>query len=129
MDLAYAPPFSTTKDPVMYTGMILDNAINHGRPLITPEQLNELIESGGKYNLIDARVSGQYEKDHIRTAENIPHEALRSASDGMDKDVIAVTYCNKGVTGNAAQNILINKGVKKVFNLSGGHKTFKKFFS
>ncbi|MGI6168707.1 MAG: dehydrogenase, partial [Christensenellales bacterium] len=35
LDLGYAPPFSTTKDPVMYTGMILDNAINKGRPLIT----------------------------------------------------------------------------------------------
>ena len=35
LDLAYAPPFSTTKDPVMYTGMILDNAINKGRELIT----------------------------------------------------------------------------------------------
>lgn len=39
LDLGYAPPFSTTKDPVHYTGMILDNAINKGRKLITPEAL------------------------------------------------------------------------------------------
>lgn len=45
LDLGYAPPFSTTKDPVMYTGMILDNAINGGRPLITAQELNELMES------------------------------------------------------------------------------------
>ncbi|MGL5153172.1 MAG: rhodanese-like domain-containing protein, partial [Clostridium sp.] len=36
-----------------------------------------------------------------------------------------ITYCNKGVTGNAAQNILINHGFKKVYNLSGGHKFYK----
>lgn len=35
-----------------------------------------------------------------------------------------VIYCNKGVTGNAAQNILINAGFKKVYNLSGGHKFY-----
>lgn len=44
----------------------------------------------------------------------------------MDKDIITITYCNKGVTGNAAQNILINKGFKKVFNVSGGHKNYSK---
>ena len=41
LDLAYAPPFSTTKDPVMYTGMILDNAINKGRELITAQERSE----------------------------------------------------------------------------------------
>ena len=43
----------------------------------------------------------------------------------QDKGVLTVTYCNKGVTGNAAQNILINSGFKKVYNLSGGHKFYK----
>lgn len=41
LDLGYAPPFSTTKDPVHYTGMILDNAINKGRKLITPQGLKK----------------------------------------------------------------------------------------
>ena len=126
LDLAYAPPFSTTKDPVMYTGMILDNAINRGRKLITAEGLDNLIESGQKYKLIDARVSSQYEKGHVKTAENIPHGKLRDALKDMDTDTIAVTYCNKGVTGNAAQNILLNHGFKEVYNLSGGHKQFSK---
>jgi NADPH-dependent 2,4-dienoyl-CoA reductase/sulfur reductase-like enzyme/rhodanese-related sulfurtransferase len=126
LDLAYAPPYSTTKDPVMYTGMILDNAINRGRSLITAKELDHLINSGEKYNLIDARVPKQYEKSHIETAKNIPHENLRSNVDTMDKDAVAITYCNKGVTGNAAQNILLNKGFKKVYNLSGGHSNYKK---
>jgi rhodanese-related sulfurtransferase len=126
LDLAYAPPFSTTKDPVMYTGMILDNAINKGRPLMTAQSLETLMQSGEKYALIDARAAAQYEKDHIKTADNIPHAKLRDTAQKMDKSVVTVTYCNKGVTGNAAQNILINNGFKKVYNLSGGHKQFSK---
>jgi len=106
--------------------MILDNAINRGRKLITAEDLEILIESGQPYKLIDARVMSQYEKGHIRTAENIPHAQLRDALKDMDSDTIAVTYCNKGVTGNAAQNILMNHGFKEVYNLSGGHKQFSK---
>ncbi len=126
LDLAYAPPFSTTKDPVMYTGMILDNAINGNRKLITADELDTLIKSGENYRLIDARVVSQYDKDHIETAENIPHSKLRKALNDFDKDTVTVTYCNKGVTGNAAQNILLNHGFKEVFNLSGGHKHFRK---
>ncbi|ROR29132.1 NADPH-dependent 2,4-dienoyl-CoA reductase/sulfur reductase-like enzyme [Mobilisporobacter senegalensis] len=126
LDLAYAPPFSTAKDPVMYTGMILDNAIYGAQPLITAMELNELIESGKDYTLIDARANSQYEKEHVETATNIPHEKLRESIKDLDKEVIAVTYCNKGVTGNAAQNILRNHGFKKVFNLSGGQRQFMK---
>lgn len=126
LDLAYAPPFSTTKDPVMYTGMILDNAIHRGRPLITAQGLDALIQSGEKYTLIDARVSAQYEKDHVDTAQSIPHENLRNTAESLDKDAVTVTYCNKGTTGNAAQNVLINRGFKRVFNLSGGQKQYSK---
>lgn len=126
LDLAYAPPFSTTKDPVMYTGMILDNVINQGRELITAESLEQLIESGENYALIDARVSGQYEESHVETAKNIPHANLRDSLEDLDSDTIAITYCNKGITGNAAQNILLNHGFKQVYNLSGGHNHFNK---
>ena len=45
--------------------------------------------------------------------------------ENLDKDAIVVTYCNKGVTGNATQNIFINHGYKKVYNFSGGHKFYK----
>jgi len=124
LDLAYAPPFSSTKDPVMYTGMILDNAIQKGRPLMTSKDLDVLMQSGKKYRLIDSRVSNQYEKNHIETSQSIPHANIRDVAKQMDKDVVTITYCNKGVTGNAAQNILINNGVKDVYNLSGGHKQF-----
>ncbi len=126
LDLAYAPPFSTTKDPVMYTGMILDNAINKGRPLITADELKMLMDSGGRYTLIDARTAEQFDNGHIETARNAAHAELRDAVKEFDKDAVTVTYCNKGVTGNAAQNILLNSGFKNVYNLSGGQKQFGK---
>ncbi len=125
LDLAYAPPFSTTKDPVMYTGMILKNAISKRRKLITAGQLKEKLEDSEEINIIDAREYPQFEKSHIAGAINIPQENLRTAADALDPEKLTVTYCNKGVTGNAAQNILLNKGFKKVYNLSGGHKNFK----
>jgi len=125
LDLAYAPPFSTTKDPVHYTGMILDNALNNNRPIITSKELKKFVQSDVKVQIVDARVSKQYDESHVDNAENIPHSKLREAMNKFDKNSVVVTYCNKGVTGNAAQNIFINHGYKKVYNLSGGHKFYK----
>ncbi|HEY9062265.1 MAG TPA: FAD-dependent oxidoreductase [Pseudobacteroides sp.] len=126
LDLAYAPPFSTTKDPVMYTGMILTNDLERGRKLITSDELDYRIENNESITIIDARAAKQYEQSHVEGAVNLPHEILRENTDSIDKDNMIVTYCNKGVTGNAAQNILINKGFNKVYNLSGGHKNYFK---
>ncbi len=124
LDLAYAPPFSTTKDPVMYTGMILDNAISRGRPLITASALDKLAASGAPLTVIDARVAKQYEAGHVPNAENLPLEAIRGGLEGIDPDATIVTYCNKGTTGNAAQNILLNGGFANVYNLSGGYRQY-----
>ncbi len=121
LDLAYAPPFSTTKDPVHYTGMILDNSINHDREIITANKIEELED----VQIVDARSLKDYEsKGCVKDAINIPQAKLR-AELPLDKNKVTITYCNKGVTGNAAQNILINQGFKKVYNLSGGHRLYK----
>ncbi|MGL4522856.1 MAG: FAD-dependent oxidoreductase [Bacilli bacterium] len=125
LDLAYAPPFATTKDPVHYTGMILDNAMNNGRPLITAEQLRSAISEGADVQLVDARATKQFDQKHVPTAQNIPHGKLRENSEKLDALAFTVTYCNKGVTGNAAQNILLGRGIEKVYNLSGGNKFFQ----
>ncbi|MFZ5945377.1 MAG: FAD-dependent oxidoreductase [Bacillota bacterium] len=125
LDLAYAPPFSTTKDPVHYTGMILDNALNNNRPIIFAQDTQELVNKGEKIQIIDSRINKQYDESHVDTAVNIPQDKLRKELNILDKDALTITYCNKGVTGNAAQNILINRGFKRVYNLSGGHKFYK----
>lgn len=125
LDLAYAPPFSITKDPVHFTGMILDNALNKSRPLITANEVRRMTKSGEKIQIIDARVGKQYNEGHVDNAVNMPQDSLRKDLETLDKDVVTITYCNKGVTGNATQNILVNHGFKKVYNLSGGHKFYK----
>lgn len=125
LDLAYAPPFSTTKDPVMYTGMILDNVLNRGRKVITPEELKSRVENGEKIKVIDTRVAKQYDEGHVEQSENIPQDKIRKELESLDKEQVIVAYCNKGVTGNAVQNILISNKFKKVYNLSGGFKNYK----
>src|SRR5665648_814066 len=122
IDLDYAPPFSTTKDPVHYTGMILDNAISHGRKLITADALRN---TAAAKQIIDARSEDDYlKKDHVADAIHLSHEELREKIEALDPEKMTVTYCNKGVTGNAAQNILLSRGFKNVYNLSGGHKFY-----
>ncbi len=118
LDLAYAPPFSTTKDPVMYTGMILENALDRGRDLIRKEDLHQF--SRDSITILDTRPETQYAAGHIPNAKNVPHEKLRDALCELDPKKPVVTYCNKGTTGNAAQNILLNHGFSEVYNLSGG---------
>jgi len=122
LDLAYAPPFATTKDPVMYTGMILDNALHRGRNIITT---GELSQQRAKFTVIDVRSHKDFEKGHIEGAINIPLEHLKENAEQFSKEEPIVVHCNKGVTGNAAQNLLINLGFRDVYNLSGGYKEYK----
>ncbi len=120
LDLAYAPPFSTTKDPVMYTGMILENAIYGRNKIITVKELTEKRES---YTVIDVRSPKQYEAAHIPGAMNIPLGELRSRAKELDRNKKYVVHCNKGVTGNAAHNVMLNLGFE-CYNLSGGYKNY-----
>jgi len=125
LDLAYAPPFSTTKDPVLYTGMALDNAITNKAPLITPGELIERQRNGEKLQIIDTRSKKQFEKSRVQGAIHISLAELRERYNELDKKAVTITYCNKGTSGNAAQNILLNMGFEKVYNLSGGNKNYQ----
>lgn len=120
LDLAYAPPFSTTKDPVHYTGMILDNAIRGKAKIITP---SDLLHNREEYVVIDVRNVKQYQSGHIPDAINIPIERLRDEALLLDKSKKIAIHCNKGVTGNMGQNILISMGFN-VYNISGGYKSY-----
>ena len=124
LDLAYSPAYSNAKDPVMYTGMVLENAMSKNLPLMKIEELENIHLAGEKYMLIDARETKEYTENHIDNAHNIPHAKLRDVCGEIDKEELTVVYCNKGITANAAQNILKNKGFKKVYNLSGGHEHY-----
>nr|WP_291565671.1 MULTISPECIES: rhodanese-like domain-containing protein [unclassified Clostridium] len=92
---------------------------------ISSKEVENLINEGEEVQIVDARVNKQYNESHVDTAINISHSNLRDEVDTLNKDILTITYCNKGVTGNATQNILINHGFKEVYNLSGGHKFYK----
>lgn len=127
LDLAYAPPFSTTKDPVMYTGMALDNAIKKQNKLLTPKELQQRLEKGESFQIIDTRAKTQYEASHVPEAVSIPLAELREKAKELDPKKPTLCYCNSGVTGNAAQNVLRNLGFDEVYNLSGGNKNYQKY--
>ena len=85
----------------------------------------EILKLGDVVQIIDARSDEDFTgKGHVEGAINIPHAKLRAKLATLDPEKLTVTYCNKGVTGNAAQNILIGRGFKNVKNLSGGHKFY-----
>lgn len=126
LDLAYAPPFATTKDPVLYTGMALDNALKNN-PLMTPADLVNRQANDEALQIVDTRSKKDFEKAHVKGAVHIPLAELRERSEELDKSLVTITYCNKGVTGNAAQNVLIHHGFKKVYNLSGGNKNYQSY--
>ncbi len=127
LDLAYAPPFATTKDPVHYTGMALANAIQGSAPLMTPVELRQRREAGEDIQVVDVRSGKDYERGSVDGAVHIPLKELRARLGELDPNTPTVTYCNKGVTGNAGQNVLRCLGFAKVYNLSGGYTTWKTF--
>ncbi|HCL55815.1 MAG TPA: dehydrogenase [Spirochaetia bacterium] len=122
LDLAYSPQFATTKDPIHYTGMILTNSFQRERKIITPRELKE---NRKNWTVIDVRSLEDYEKGHIPDALHIPFQELKEKSKDFRKSKPIVVHCNKGTTGNAAQNLLINLGFQKVYNLSGGYQNWK----
>ena len=85
----------------------------------------ELQKNSADITIIDTRAKASYEKKHIPNAINIPLAELREKSSILDKDKLTIVYCNKGVTGNASQNVLRNEGFREVYNLSGGNKNYQ----
>lgn len=125
LDLAYSPPFATTKDPVHYVGMALTNALSGAAPLITPTELDTRRAAGEELQIVDVRSSRDYNKSHVPGAINIPLAELRERVDELDATASTVTYCNKGVSGNAGQNVLLRLGFNTVYNLSGGNNNYQ----
>ncbi len=124
LDLAFTPPISTPKDPVMYTGMALSNAID-GASLITPETLYKMIHDHEEVQLIDVREAEAYKENGIETAINIPMPLFRQRLNELAKDKRTVIYCERGENSYNAQRILLNNGFKDVYNLSGGNQNYQ----
>ena len=117
LDLAYAPPFSPAKDPVIIAGYAAENEITGGFETISALDLNEK----DKEILVDVRNPNEIEAlGRIPASINIPLDNLRSRLDEIPRDKGVYIYCAKGTRGYLACKILENHDYKKVTNLMGG---------
>ena len=122
VEQAYAPPFSSAKDPVAVSGYVAGNILN-GK--MTPLYWRELQQADlTKVTLVDVRTKDEYELGHIPRAVNVPLDEMRSRMKEIPSDKPVFLYCGVGLRGYLASNILKENGYKDVRNLIGGFKTY-----
>ncbi|TRX66515.1 FAD-dependent oxidoreductase [Carboxylicivirga sp. M1479] len=124
LDLAYAPPFSPAKDPVVVSGYVSSNALNANYSEVSVDELKEIIakEDKGSYQIVDVRTQGEIAKlGKIEDAIEVPVDALRNNLDKLDKNKTTYVYCAKGLRGYLSFLILQQNGFEKLHNLSGGY--------
>lgn len=123
LELAYAPPYASAKDPVNIAGMIAINQIQGKNPVVHWQDVPHLLTEHALF--LDARSPISYQLGHIDGAINIPLEQLRGRIQEVPSDRKVVLYCNQGKTGYFALSILRNLGYTNVWNLSGGYTLYK----
>ena len=123
VEQAYAPPFSSAKDPVALAGYVAEDIIS-GRT--RPAYWRELrdIEMENKF-LLDVRTQDEFSLGTLPGAVNIPLDELRDRIAELPKDKMIYTFCAVGLRGYLAYRILTQHGFEKVRNLSGGLKTYR----
>ncbi len=118
---AYAPPFSSAKDPVNIAGFVAENIL---QKRMNPFYWNEIKEVSEKGILIDVRSEKEHADGSISGSINIPVDELRMHLNDLPKDKNLYLFCEVGQRGYLSQRILNQNGFDKVFNLSGGFKTW-----
>lgn len=119
LDLAYAPPFGSARDPVIMAGMIASNVIRQEGRIITPRQLDEL-RTGEDIIILDCRTKEEYDRGHVDGAILIPVDELRKRYQELDPHKKVVIYCRVGYRANVGFRFLIQKGFD-AYNLTGGY--------
>lgn len=121
LEHAYAPPYSSAKDPVNMAGFVAENILNKKSRII---QWRELTELPADTIRIDVRTHDEYKLGTIPGFINIPVDELREHLDELPKEKPIVVTCAVGLRGYLAYRILVQNGFKHVRNLSGGYKTW-----
>lgn len=121
LELCYAPPFSSAKDPVNMAGFVAENVLAGKMHPMTFEELEG-------YNmdnsiLVDVRTEMEFNNGHLEGAVNIPVDDLRERLKELDKSKEIIEYCQVGLRGYIADRILTQNGFK-VKNLTGGYKSY-----
>lgn len=122
LELAYAPPYSSAKDPVNMAGYTAANILKGDSEIFHWDEVNSVDRS--KSVFVDVRDEVEVSLGTIEGSINIPLDDLRNRLEVLPKDKELLVYCQVGLRGYVAYRILKQKGFK-VKNLSGGYKTYQ----
>ena len=127
LELAYAPPYSSAKDPVNILGYIAENVVAGNYKVAYVQQIDELRNQGALF--IDVRTPLEFVTGAIPGAINLDVDELRSNLSllGESKDKPIVVNCQVGLRAYVAIMILKNLGYTNLYNLSGGYSTYKAY--
>lgn len=123
LELCYAPPYSSAKDPVNMAGYVAENILSGIVKIFHYHDVSSLPKDGS-VNLIDTRTKGEYRLGHIEGFVNIPVDSLRERMNEIDKSKPVYIVCQVGLRGYIACRILSGYGYD-CYNLSGGYALYK----
>lgn len=121
LELAYAPPYSSAKDPVNMAGYVASHVVDGEVDVVHYHEIDQLIADGAL--LVDVRDSHERDNGFIPGSINIPLGELRDRLNEIPKDETVYVSCQVGLRGYLASQILNLNGFKAV-NVSGGYKTY-----
>ncbi len=118
LDLAYAPPYSSAKDPVNMAGFMIEN-ISTGKLNHFHWEDIDTLPSDNSVTLLDVRTPYEYDSKHIDGFVNIQVDELRSHIEQLPKEKPVYVMCQSGLRSYIACRILSQRGFE-CYNLSGG---------
>lgn len=122
LDLSYAPPYSSAKDPVNMAGFMIDNIEKGILKQWFLDDLNNL-PNDGSVTLLDVRTTGEYRSGHIEGFQNIPVDELRKRLDEVKKGKPVYVICQSGLRSYIACRILAGNGFD-AYNFAGGFRFY-----
>ncbi len=122
LELAYAPPFSSAKDPVNMAGYVAENILKKRVKVFYIEDIDKIANE--KSILLDVRTKQEFENGSIKGFINIPLDELRNNLDKLDKSKKVYITCQVGIRGYVAARLLEGYGYD-CYNLSGGYRLYK----
>ena len=132
LEPAYAPPFSSAKDPVNMLGFVAENMLQGMVSFIESDELDTLLADKGKkeeYTVLDVTEDMERLVFSIPGSSHIPLGKLRERMDELDKEKLIIPYCSIGVRSYNAARILSQNGFAKVAVLAGGTSFYKSMHS
>ncbi|MBE5762188.1 MAG: CoA-disulfide reductase [Clostridiales bacterium] len=121
LDLAYAPPYSSAKDPVNMAGFMIDNIASGVLRQWHIEDLDDIRKTDAI--LLDTRTAGEYASGHIEGFINIPVDDLRERIGELEKGKPVYVICQSGLRSYIASRILSGFGFD-AYNFSGGYRFY-----